>query len=46
MAFVSGQATLINGVGEIFIVTPIEAHATPQLIFIQRGIGLFKVAFR
>ena len=42
------QATPISGAVKIFIVTPIEAHATPQPIFIemQLGIVLFKVARR
>ena len=41
MALDAGQATPISGTGEILIVTPIEAHATPQPIFIavQLGIG-------
>ena len=48
VALVGGEATPISGAGEIFTVTPIEAHATPQPIFIavQLGIGLFRVACR
>merc|ERR1711980_67135 len=46
VTFGVGQATPVSGVGESFIVAPLEAHATPQpiLIAVQLGLEQLRVA--